>query len=66
LICPIFGVIAWNMGNRDLELMAAGQMDASGMRMTQLGRMLGLIHVLSLVALTILGLSFAVIFLVMR
>jgi hypothetical protein len=66
LICPVFGVIAWNMGNRDLELMYAGQMDASGMRMTHLGRLLGLIHVLTFVTLVILSLGFAVIYLVMQ
>lgn len=66
LVCPVFGVIAWNMGNRDLELMYSGQMDASGMRMTHLGRLLGLIHVLTFVTLLILGLGFAVIFLVMQ
>jgi hypothetical protein len=66
VVCPVFGVVAWNMGNRDLELMYAGQMDASGMRMTHLGRMLGLIHVLAFVTLLILGLGFAVIFLVMQ
>lgn len=64
--CPVFGVIAWNMGNRDLELMYAGQMDASGMRMTHAGRLLGLIHVLTFVTLLILGLGFAVIYLVMQ
>lgn len=64
--CPVFGVIAWNMGNRDLELMYSGQMDASGMRMTHLGRLLGLIHVLTFVTLLILVLGFAVIYLVMQ
>ena len=65
-LCPVFGVIAWNMGNRDLELMYAGQMDASGMRMTHAGRLLGLIHVLTFVTLLILSLGFAVIYLVMQ
>lgn len=66
LLCPVFGVIAWNMGNRDLELMYAGQMDASGMRITHLGRLLGLIHVLTFVTVVILGLGFTVIYLVMQ
>lgn len=66
LCCPVFGVIAWNMGNRDLELMYSGQMDASGMRMTHLGRLIGLIHVLTFVTLLILSLGFAVIYLVMQ
>ena len=66
VICPVFGAIAWNMGNRDLELMYAGQMDASGIRMTHTGRLIGLIHVLTFVTLLILGLGFAVIFLVMQ
>jgi hypothetical protein len=66
LCCPVFGVIAWNMGNRDLELMYSGQMDASGMRMTHLGRLIGLLHVLTFVTALILSLAFAVIYLVMQ
>lgn len=49
--CPIFSIMAWVMGNGDLQQMRAGQMDNSGMSLTQAGQILGMIHT----CLTILG-----------
>src|SRR5205807_1822916 len=40
---PIFGVVAWVMGNNDLREMQAGRMDPEGESMTQTGRILGMI-----------------------
>ncbi len=39
----IFGVIAWIMGNADLEEMRQGRMDPEGEGMTQAGRIMGMI-----------------------
>lgn len=43
-VCPIFGIVAWVMGNQDLAAMAAGQMDPSGRGLTQAGRIISMIH----------------------
>jgi hypothetical protein len=40
---PIFGVVAWIMGNNDLRDIHAGRMDPEGESMTQTGRILGMI-----------------------
>lgn len=53
LLCVIFGIVAWVMGNSDLRLMEQGQMDPSGEGMTRAGKILGIIGV----ALTIVGLA---------
>lgn len=49
--CFIFGIIAWVMGNADLQEMDAGRMDPTGRGLTQAGKILGIISV----ALAILG-----------
>lgn len=41
--CAILGIIAWVMGNNDLQAMDSGQMDRSGRDMTQAGRVCGMI-----------------------
>jgi hypothetical protein len=43
--CAIFGIIAWVMGNSDLQAMAAGQMDPSGEGLTKAGKICGIITV---------------------
>ena len=43
LTLGILGIIAWVMGQSDLEKMRAGRMDRSGEGMTQAGRILGII-----------------------
>ena len=52
VICPIFAPIAWIMGHSDLREMRQGQMDDSGMSLTQAGMVLGMIE-------TIFGLLFS-------
>jgi hypothetical protein len=41
--CPIFSLLAWVMGSRDLAEMTSGRMDRSGEGLTQAGRILGMI-----------------------
>jgi hypothetical protein len=43
--CFICGIIAWVMGNHDLEQMRAGRMDPAGRGLTQAGRICGIISV---------------------
>jgi hypothetical protein len=50
MFCPLFGIFAWSMGSADLRAMRAGQMDPAGIPLTQAGQILGMIHVLLLVA----------------
>src|SRR5262245_10868443 len=42
--CPIFSLLAWTMGSRDLAEMRLGRMDRSGEGLTEAGRILGMIH----------------------
>ncbi|MGE3778285.1 MAG: DUF4190 domain-containing protein [Pirellulaceae bacterium] len=44
--CPIFSVLAWVMGSRDLRAMREGHMDPEGKGLTQAGQILGIVHVL--------------------
>ena len=54
LVCFIFGIVAWVMGKKDLEAMAAGEMDPTGEGLTKAGKIIGMISViLSLVAIPI-------------
>ncbi len=41
--CPLLSVVAWIMGNGDVRKMRAGHMDASGLGITEAGRILGMI-----------------------
>ena len=43
VVCQVFGVAAWVMGNTDLGEMDRGYMDASGRDLTNTGRILGII-----------------------
>jgi len=45
-VCCICGIIAWTMGNADLQEMAAGRMDRSGEGMTVASRICGMIGVI--------------------
>ncbi len=51
VICVIFGIVAWVMGNGDLRAMAEGRMDPTGEGLAKAGRICGMISV----ALTIVG-----------
>ena len=57
VICVVLGVIAIVMAREDLRLMRNGQMDPSGMGMTQAGMVLGWIHI----GLTVAFMAFALI-----
>lgn len=43
VVCPLFGVAAWVMGNTDLEEMAMGLMDPTGRDLTNAGRICGMV-----------------------
>jgi hypothetical protein len=43
LLCQIFGIAAWTMGNNDLQEMDAGLMDPAGKDLTNAGRILGMV-----------------------
>ena len=45
VVCVIFGIVAWVMGNNDLNEMRAGRMDPSGNDLTQAGRICGMVAV---------------------
>ena len=52
--CFICGIVAWVMGNNDLQAMAAGRMDREGQGLTQAGKICGMIGViLAIIALVI-------------
>ena len=46
IVCPIIGIIAWVMGNTDLQKMQAGQMDREGEGLTKAGKICGMISVI--------------------
>ena len=43
LVCALFGIAAWVMGNNDLQEMNCGYMDPSGRDLTNTGRILGMV-----------------------
>jgi len=45
VVCPIFAVVAWVMGNQDLKEMDAGRMDPEGRGLTLAGKIIGIIHI---------------------
>ena len=61
VICVIFGIVSWVMGNTDLAEMSAGTMDPSGEGLTKAGKILGMISVI----LTIVGMVIIVLFVVL-
>ena len=42
-ILGVFGIVAWVMGKRDLELIRRGQMDKDGEGLTRAGYILGIV-----------------------
>ena len=58
LLCVVFGIIAWVMGNHDLQAMREGRMDPSGRSLTEAGRVIGIISV----ALRVAALIFFILF----
>jgi hypothetical protein len=61
LVCVIFGIVAWVMGNGDLQEMAGGRMDPSGEGLTKAGKICGMISVI----LTLVGIVLWVIIMVL-
>jgi hypothetical protein len=63
VVCLLFGIAAWVMGNTDLQEMASGRMDPSGRDFTQAGRICGIVGtvilVIQLVFVVIFGLAMA-------
>lgn len=60
---PIFGPLAWIMGNNDLAEIRAGRMDRDGEGLTQAGRICGIIgSILGLIGLTFFMLYFCCLF----
>lgn len=53
-VCPIFGIVAWVMGNGDLQKMAAGAMDPEGEGLTKAGKICGMIATILWIASTVL------------
>jgi hypothetical protein len=45
VVCVIFAIVAWVMGNSDLREMAEGRMDRSGEGLTKAGKILGIVSV---------------------
>jgi hypothetical protein len=43
VVCQLFGVAAWVMGDNDLKEMRRGYMDPGGRDLTQTGRILGMV-----------------------
>src|SRR5213594_4414679 len=43
VVCQLFGIAAWVMGNADLEEMSVGRMDPSGKDLTRAGRICGMV-----------------------
>jgi hypothetical protein len=60
LVCLVFGIVAWVMGNGDLRAMAEGRMDPNGEGLTKAGKILGIVSVI----LTIIGIVVAILWVV--
>jgi hypothetical protein len=45
IVCVIFAIVAWVMGNSDLREMAEGRMDRAGEGLTKAGKILGIVSV---------------------
>jgi hypothetical protein len=43
VVCQLFGIAAWVMGNNDLREMNRGYMDPTGRDLTTTGRILGMV-----------------------
>ena len=43
VVCQLFGVAAWVMGNNDLKEMDRGYTDPTGRELTKTGRILGMV-----------------------
>lgn len=55
VLCQLFGIAAWVMGNNDLKEMDAGVMDSTGRDLTKVGRICGIIATALLIIPVIFG-----------
>lgn len=62
VICVIFGIVAWVMGNGDLRAMREGRMDPTGEGLTKAGKICGIIGVVLNIAVFAIYIVFFVIF----
>lgn len=46
VLCPICGIIAWVMGNKDIPKMEANTMDPAGLGQAKAGKICGIISVI--------------------
>lgn len=60
IICAPAGIAAWIMGNSDLKLMEAGEMDPEGKQLTTIGKILGIIATVLLIIAIVLTILFFV------
>ena len=56
VVCQLFGIAAWVMGNTDLNEMNAGYMDPSGRDLTNAGRICGMVATALLIIPVMFGL----------
>jgi hypothetical protein len=66
VVCQLFGIAAWVMGNRDLQEMDAGIMDPSGRDLTKAGRICGIIATALLGVSAITGILVGIIMMLSR
>ena len=60
VICVIFGIVAWVMGNGDLRAMRDGRMDPTGEGLTKAGKICGIVGVV----LNLIAIGFYIVFFV--
>jgi hypothetical protein len=60
VLCQICGIVAWVMGNSDLEAMDRGEMDRAGEGMTKAGKILGIVSVALMAVGVLIGILFVV------
>ncbi|UCD76530.1 MAG: hypothetical protein JSV91_06315 [Phycisphaerales bacterium] len=61
VLCVIFGIVAWVMGNNDLREMQAGRMDPAGEGLTVAGKVCGIVSVV----LALIGVIIAILWIVL-
>jgi len=62
VLCPICGIFAWVMANKDLPKMEAGAMDPEGLGQTKAGKICGIIATILLILSVILGVVYVLLF----
>lgn len=61
VVCPICGIVAWVMANKDIPKMEAGTMDPTGLGQTKAGKICGIISLI----LAVIGVVFYIVFFVL-